>query len=289
MPVLPLKIMDNILETKSVPVLEDDFGEELDVFMSKMAETMYAHEGIGLAGVQVGRPDRILVADVGYVQGLGYGHEYLKVVNPKILETSDETIKAKEGCLSFPGFEQAVDRPETLLLEYYTPLGERKERFFEGYEARILMHEIDHFEGVTLLNRASSFKRGQYKKNSANVKSQGGCLIKIIDKPWGREEIWALTEYYVGKYLVIEQGKRLSLQHHEEKDETIQVVAGVLELEYGLSLNDLKKITISNGESFHITPKMIHRMTAITDCRILEVSTPQLDDIVRHADDYGRA
>jgi len=95
-----------------------------------------------------------------------------------------------------------------------------------------------------------------------------------VDKPWGHELIWAKTDRYVGKILHIKAGHALSLQYHERKDETVFLLSGrVLEA----------------GESFHITPRMRHRMIAETDCDVLEASTPELDDVVRLEDRYGRA
>jgi mannose-6-phosphate isomerase-like protein (cupin superfamily) len=112
---------------------------------------------------------------------------------------------------------------------------------------------------------------------------------KVIEKPWGKEEIWAETEFYVGKVLYIEPGHRLSLQHHEEKTETIRVGFGELELEYGPSPDKLEKITLGPLECFHIPAGMVHRMKAIgMFTEVFEVSTPHLDDVVRHSDDYGR-
>ncbi len=112
--------------------------------------------------------------------------------------------------------------------------------------------------------------------------------MKIVKKPWGKEEIWAYTEKYVGKNIFILQGKRLSLQHHEVKDETIRVIKGELLLLYGKDKDNLESTVLSPGESFHIGPKIIHRMSAISDCELVEVSKIELDDIIRHADDYGR-
>lgn len=180
MSLLSLKVMNNMLEQRSAPVPEDGFGEELDSYMSDMAETMYAHQGTGLAAVQVGRLERFFIADIGYIKGKQYGSDYLKVVNPVILEQASETTKLKEGCLSFPGLEQEVERPVSILLEYRTPFGETKTRFFEGFEARVLLHEIDHFEGVTLFNRATPFKRGRYEKKL--VKQLNRLAKRLKDK-----------------------------------------------------------------------------------------------------------
>ena len=111
----------------------------------------------------------------------------------------------------------------------------------------------------------------------------------IIDKPWGHEEIWADTTTYIGKVLVIKQGERLSLQHHESKVESIRVSRGTMELELEDANGALQTETLHEGDSRHIPPGRRHRMRAITDVQVFEVSTPHMDDVVRHLDDYGRA
>jgi mannose-6-phosphate isomerase-like protein (cupin superfamily) len=112
--------------------------------------------------------------------------------------------------------------------------------------------------------------------------------MRRVEKPWGHEEIWAETSRYVGKILYISEGHRLSLQHHEVKDETIRVSSGVLALELEDDSGVLRTLRLTAGESAHIRPGHKHRMAAITDVQVLEVSTPELDDVVRHSDDYGR-
>lgn len=112
--------------------------------------------------------------------------------------------------------------------------------------------------------------------------------MKKIDKPWGFELIWAHTEKYVGKFLHINNGFSLSLQYHNIKDETICVKSGILTLE--IVENGVKKFfKLKEGETFRITPKMIHRMSSDDgDVIVIEVSTPELSDVVRLADNYGR-
>jgi mannose-6-phosphate isomerase-like protein (cupin superfamily) len=104
-----------------------------------------------------------------------------------------------------------------------------------------------------------------------------------VEKPWGYELIWALSEDYCGKLLWVRAGERLSLQHHEQKDETIALQDGQAEIEI-----DGKRSRVEEPASFRIRPGTLHRLTAITDCTFLEVSTPHLDDVVRHEDVYGR-
>jgi mannose-6-phosphate isomerase len=114
-------------------------------------------------------------------------------------------------------------------------------------------------------------------------------MRRTVPKPWGHELIWAETDRYVGKILHVKAGHALSLQYHERKDETIYVLSGSMIFEYG-SLGDapLTRVTLAAGEGFRITPLLRHRMIAETDCDILEASTPELDDVVRLEDRYGR-
>ena len=117
--------------------------------------------------------------------------------------------------------------------------------------------------------------------------------IPYIEKPWGYERIFAATENYVGKYLFIKAGHRLSRQYHESKDETISVLAGPLILEIGPSSDDeeIYSYGLVTGEAYHITPGIVHRFCATddSDVELIEVSTPELDDVMRLEDDYFRA
>lgn len=107
---------------------------------------------------------------------------------------------------------------------------------------------------------------------------------KVIKKPWGHEIIWAQTDNYAGKILVINAQQRLSKQYHEQKEETIYVLSGELTIE-----TEEENITITTGQSFHIKPKKIHRFCAYNGAvEIVEVSTPELQDVVRIEDDYKR-
>jgi mannose-6-phosphate isomerase-like protein (cupin superfamily) len=111
-----------------------------------------------------------------------------------------------------------------------------------------------------------------------------------VDKPWGWELIWADTDLYVGKILFVRAGQSLSLQFHNEKDESWYVQSGRAKLELGeAGQGILSTEVIGEGASFHYAPGTVHRVTAIEDTTILEVSTPHLDDVVRLEDAYGRA
>jgi mannose-6-phosphate isomerase len=111
--------------------------------------------------------------------------------------------------------------------------------------------------------------------------------VQRVQKPWGYELIFAKTGRYVGKILHINRGESLSLQYHEMKEETLFVVGGELELTVEFD-GDRRVIPLRAGEAFHIPPRLIHRMLAIEDTDVAEVSTPELDDVVRLEDRYGR-
>lgn len=108
-----------------------------------------------------------------------------------------------------------------------------------------------------------------------------------VEKPWGHELVWARTDRYVGKILHIEPGHLLSLQYHEKKDETIFVLKGeiIFRVKDGGELTERR---MNEGESYHVTPGTVHQMEAVRATDLLEVSTPEIDDVVRLEDRYGR-
>ncbi len=130
----------------------------------------------------------------------------------------------------------------------------------------------------------------------------GKTAVKIVPKPWGHETIWANTDLYVGKILHIKSGQSLSVQYHNLKDETIHLLSGTMIYRVGTAdgrrrtadgtadggRQELQAIELKEGESFRNEPGLIHQMEAVTDCVLLEASTPHLDDVVRLTDRYGR-
>ncbi len=113
--------------------------------------------------------------------------------------------------------------------------------------------------------------------------------VAVVEKPWGRELIYASTELYIGKIIEINEGARLSLQLHEQKDETIYVLDGTLRLVIGDSPDTLTSRDLSEGVSFRVQTGQVHRYQApYGSVRVLEVSTPHPNDVVRLEDDYGR-
>lgn len=123
---------------------------------------------------------------------------------------------------------------------------------------------------------------------------QSGSLARFaaatsrVDKPWGYEHIYAVTPDYCGKLLFVRAGEALSLQLHRRKDETIYVHSGRARFEIGETVDELSEEVVEPGASFHLRPGVVHRLLALEDTLLLEVSTPFLDDVVRLEDRYGR-
>jgi len=127
--------------------------------------------------------------------------------------------------------------------------------------------------------------------DSPNLKSLDAWAVdpRKVEKPWGYELIWAETDAYVGKVLFVKAGESLSLQFHRQKDESWLVQSGRAKLELGPAGDSiLNEEVIGPGTAFRFRPGTVHRITAIEDTTILEVSTPELDDVVRLEDRYGR-
>ncbi len=109
-----------------------------------------------------------------------------------------------------------------------------------------------------------------------------------VEKPWGYEIRWAITERYLGKILHVNRGEALSLQYHEAKDECILVTRGAIDLDLDDASGELRTHRLGEGDTVHIRPGQRHRMTAVEDADLFEVSTPEIDDVIRLEDRYGR-
>ena len=157
-------VPDVRLKKASEAVEASEFGEELDKYMENMLGKMYELSGVGLAGVQVGDMRRLLVADPG--------SGAVKMVNPEVVEASEETVSFEEGCLSLPGFQYEPERSSSIKVKYNTPLGEEVESEFSGFDAVVIQHEIDHLDGVTLLSKVSKLKRDMYVRKIKKFKKK---------------------------------------------------------------------------------------------------------------------
>lgn len=112
--------------------------------------------------------------------------------------------------------------------------------------------------------------------------------MKIIDKPWGKEELLEINDHYMVKKLTMRKGHRCSLQYHKQKKETIYVLSGQLKIYSGPAENELIVKIYGPNEIITLPPGTVHRMEGVEDCVYLEASTPQMEDVVRIQDDYNR-
>lgn len=174
-----LTVPNPILTQKCRPVRADEFGPELAKFCADLAETMYAAPGVGLAAPQVGDLRRIIVADPGNnsreEEENGQKEvRFVAMINPVVTEASRETIIWEEGCLSVPEFNSDVKRPKRAKVRWQDPEGNVLESWFEGYDAVVVQHEMDHLEGTVILDRVSFFKRSRYlsKRQKQRVREE---------------------------------------------------------------------------------------------------------------------
>jgi mannose-6-phosphate isomerase-like protein (cupin superfamily) len=115
-----------------------------------------------------------------------------------------------------------------------------------------------------------------------------GPTARLVQKPWGNELIWAETDRYAGKLITIETGQRLSLQYHERKEESVYVLAGLLRLHLEDEAGDMRHVDLGPGDSAYVPVFRRHRFEALERVELIEVSTADLDDVIRIEDDFGR-
>ena len=162
-----IEVPHPILAKRAREVRDDEFGDALAEHLGNMAETMYAAPGVGLAAPQVSDPRRILVIDPGFEEdskGAQRERQLYKMVNPCVVEKSKETILWEESCLSVPEMTIEVRRHKRIVLAWQDAHGVETQQIFEDFPAVVVQHELDHLEGVTLLDRSSRLKRSRYLK-----------------------------------------------------------------------------------------------------------------------------
>jgi peptide deformylase len=163
-----LTVPNPALAKKCRPVEPAEFGPELKRFISDLAETMYAAPGVGLAAPQVGNLRRIIVSDPGNSKkeedenGRPTKPRFVAMVNPIILETSKDKMIYEEGCLSVPEFYTDLSRPRRAHIRWLDEDGRPHQRWFEDYDAVVVQHELDHLDGMVILDRVSGFKKHRY-------------------------------------------------------------------------------------------------------------------------------
>ena len=166
MPLLEIiKAPNSILKKISVPV--EKIGEEEIRLMEDMLETMYAAPGVGLSAIQVGVAKRVIVIDVGADNNALHP---LKIVNPKIVWKNNEEEFREEGCLSFPDQQASIKRPTEVEIEYLDEKNRKKLRRSSGLECIAIQHEIDHLDGILLIDRLSSVKKSIIMRKMKKLK-----------------------------------------------------------------------------------------------------------------------
>jgi peptide deformylase len=147
-----------------------DFDGDLAKLVHDMFATMYHAQGIGLAAPQVGVSQRVLVVDLGGADEEGVGA--VALVNPKVTEVSRKKDRSAEGCLSIPGMEEVVERPESVTVEGFEPDGTLRVLEVSGLLSRALQHEIDHLDGILFIDRVSPLKRRMLMKKWQKIQSE---------------------------------------------------------------------------------------------------------------------
>ena len=169
-----LEVPDPLLRQKSTPVEQVD--DDLRALIADMFETMYAAPGIGLAGIQVGVPKRVLVIDLQEPEE--EGREPVRdprvFINPEILDSSDQDVPYTEGCLSVPDQFAEVDRPDRIRARWLDEDGNPHDEHIEGLLATCLQHEMDHLNGILFIDHLSRLKREMIRRKVAKARREGG-------------------------------------------------------------------------------------------------------------------
>ncbi len=175
-----LIIPDKRLRLKSEPVKAVD--KSLRKLVDDMFETMYAAPGIGLAAIQIGVPQRVVVMDIAKKDD---PREQQVFINPEVTWVSPENATAEEGCLSIPEYYEAVERPQAVKVKFLDLDGKTKEIEASGLLATCLQHEIDHINGVLFIDHISKLKRDMVMKKFKKVakKTEGGKSLAQDDEP----------------------------------------------------------------------------------------------------------
>ncbi|MCH5176034.1 MAG: peptide deformylase [Prevotellaceae bacterium] len=167
--ILPMYIFGQPVLRKVAEEIDVETYPNLKELIANMFETLKKSEGVGLAAPQVGLPIRLFIIDLDVIsddepQYKGYLRTF---INPEIIEESDETSSMSEGCLSIPGINESVKRPDKVLVNYLDENGEEQERWLEGFEARVFQHEYDHLDGKMFVDRLTPFRKQLIKSKLA--------------------------------------------------------------------------------------------------------------------------
>lgn len=164
-----LSYPNSLLKQKSLQV--QNFDSALHTLLDDMLETMKARSGVGLAAVQVGVLQRVLLVLIPREDDCQYDEDLLEVINPVILHKEGE-ISWNEGCLSVPGFYEEVLRYENIILGYQDRFGDSKQIELSGFKAVAIQHEMDHLDGILFIDRLSLLKRKKFEKEYKRLKKE---------------------------------------------------------------------------------------------------------------------
>lgn len=179
--ILPIYTYGQGVLRKETEEIDENY-ENLKQLISDMFETLRSADGVGLAAPQVGLPIRVMVVDLDAVsedmpQFKGYLRAY---INPYIEETDGEMVPYEEGCLSFPGIHEKVNRPSRVRVSWLDEDFNEHDEWFEGFPARVMQHEIDHLDGKCFIDRMSPLRRQMNKKALSNIASgRFNCDYKV--------------------------------------------------------------------------------------------------------------
>ncbi|VBB43457.1 Peptide deformylase [uncultured Paludibacter sp.] len=179
--ILPIYTYGNAVLRKIAEPIEADYPN-LKELVQNMYETMTHAEGVGLAAPQIGLPIRVLVIDLAPFEESDPEIADFKIamINPEIVEESEETVAYDEGCLSIPGINETVIRPESVVVNYFDEDFNEHEEEFDGFKARVIQHEIDHLEGHLFTDRINPLRRQLIKSKLTNItKGKADCKYKI--------------------------------------------------------------------------------------------------------------
>jgi len=164
---------DPVLRQKAKPIL--DFDELLRALIDEMTQSMYRYDGTGLAAPQVGIGLRLMLVDIQDGSGP------TPMINPELIEASEETVKGEEGCLSFPDIYEDIERPKWVCVRYQDGSGKEWEKRLEGFGARVISHEMDHLDGVLMIDHLSHLKRKMLRKRLDIIREKAREIIQSLE------------------------------------------------------------------------------------------------------------
>ena len=179
--ILPIYTYGNAVLRKVAEPINADYPE-LNTLIDNMFQTMYHAEGVGLAAPQVGLPIRLLVIDLAPFkeEDPELGAFKIAMINPVILERSEEEVSGEEGCLSIPGIHESVSRAQSITITYLDQDFKEHTEEFDGYKARVVQHEYDHLEGHLFTDHVTPIRRQLLKSKLTNiVKGKTSCGYKV--------------------------------------------------------------------------------------------------------------